>query len=386
MRRLFIILGVVVVIVASILTMQYLSPSTGYPWSSGSSTLPLELPTTLKPSQGLVEAIARTKGHIIGLVANSNSAIGIVDLTSKTLLGNLTIPNPTHSATWGIDFTPDGSTLLLSTPKEVLFLTLETLNITKRISLGQSIETLLVNPRRNEAYVFGNGDGGDPNLYILNLQTLQIIKKQLPDAYYYSALSPDYNTLYVSSRKQILFIDAGNHTVRSQINVGSGYFDRIKLSPDGSRIYVSYLKDDDPMTFAAIREYDVSSGKLLRAFENVTEHVGNVGPMRGFVVSPDGRRICIQEQSDKMIILNLDSGNVTYISYEGGDQEFWGASDMVFSPDGSEIYLTYAGAIPIDSPGPTTPSLIGIYETTHFSRVGTLSLREGCYKMVLAPH
>jgi DNA-binding beta-propeller fold protein YncE len=382
-KRLFVIMGVIVVIIVSISVIQYLSFSPG---NLGLPINPPESPTTLKPSQWLIGALARTKGHLIGLIANGDHpAIEVVDLTEGTFLGNLTVPNPTHAFPWGIDFTPDGSTLLISTQKEILFVNWETMNITKRIQLGQFLVNLVVNPLRDEAYIFGNGYA-DTNLYILNLKTFQVTKMNLPNSYYYFAQSPDFNTLYVSSEKQIQFIDTENHTVRLQFSAGSGYFSRIILSPDGSRIYVSYLKDNDPMTFAAIREYDISSGKLLRTFENVTEHEGNIGVMRRFVVSPDGRRICIQEQSDKMIILNLDSGNVTFISYESSDQEFWGASDMVFSPDGSEIYLTYAGVIPIDSPGPTTPSMIGIYETTHFSRVGALSLSEGCYKMVLSPH
>lgn len=57
---------------------------------------------------------------------------------------------------------------------------------------------------------------------------------------------------------------------------------------------------------------------------------------------------------------------------------------MVFSPDGSEFYLLYTGAVRIDTPGPQVLSFIDFRDSSSFRSLGNFTISEVCTKLVLA--
>jgi DNA-binding beta-propeller fold protein YncE len=385
MRRILIGLGLIALITLITVAVRYPPPTTEPP---NSDTPPSRPPVTFEQSKRLKEALrnARAQGHLIGIIANGDHrAIEIIDLTDRVQLGNLTATSYPYSISWGIDFMPDGSTLILSTAKEVVFVDWETLNITRRISIGDYVDDLAVNPLRNEAYLFGNGDV-DKNIYVLDLKSFHVTTIPLPYGYPWHALSPDFETLYVASEGQIQYFDTKNHTVTRRIVDDTVSFGRIIPSGDGSILYAQYVAKSDEMGFGAIGEYNVSSGRLIKSFANITAHDANVGVLRAMSMYPSGDKLLLQEQSEKLMVLDLGSGKVDFYPVEDNELYWGGAIDVVFSPDGSEIYLLYNGAVAIDTPMPPIPSLIDFRDAASLISIGNFTLPEGCYRLLIAPH
>jgi hypothetical protein len=109
-------------------------------------------------------------------------------------------------------------------------------------------------------------------------------------------LSADGNTLVLlpaqqsSTKTRFVILDAKSLGVRDRVEL-PGRFSFDAISPDGARMYlIEYLSRIDPTRYA-VRRYDLSSGRLLRA--PVVDPDEPPGEMQGTAVtrvnSPDGR-------------------------------------------------------------------------------------------------
>lgn len=89
-----------------------------------------------------------------------------------------------------------------------------------------------------------------------------------------------------------------------------------------------------------------------------------------------------------MSIIDSSTNKVRHkLDMQLGEYTVSGPDEFCFSPDGDLAYLIYCGAVPIDSPGPDSTSVIAVIDASTHQKIGVITLDEwaGAGMMVFAP-
>jgi eukaryotic-like serine/threonine-protein kinase len=150
-------------------------------------------------------------------------------------------------------------------------------------------------------------------------------------------LGPDEQHLvYLTPRGAFVLDTRTNQTIleipnAAERQAGEGVPNRIRLSPDGRLLAVTYQFD----LYGEVRAYDLNSRKLRWRYVTETHPVGfTLGwGLINCAFSPDGRRIAAAGNHGPILLLDALRGKLLR-RLEGHGSTVWG---IAFSPDGSRL-------------------------------------------------
>ncbi|MFG6104205.1 DUF4347 domain-containing protein [Leptothoe sp. EHU-05/26/07-4] len=131
---------------------------------------------------------------------------------------------------------------------------------------------------------------------------------------------------------------------RDNINTLEGAID-VAVSPDGSQVFVVSLVN------SAITVFDRDETGNLTFRQAIADGIGGAAELfgaSGVAISPDGSQVFVTSRDDAAItVFNRDaSGNLTFRQAikdgQNGAEQLFGASGVVVSPDGNQVYVTSA--------------------------------------------
>ena len=131
---------------------------------------------------------------------------------------------------------------------------------------------------------------------------------------------------------------------RDDINALEGAID-VAVSPDGTQVFVVSLVD------SAVTVFDRDESGNLAFRQAITDNIGGANELSGasgIAISPDGRQVFVTSREDAAITVfdRDESGNLTFRQSikdgQNGANELFGASGVVVSPDGNQVYVASA--------------------------------------------
>ncbi|MCW4013054.1 MAG: hypothetical protein NWF07_08695, partial [Candidatus Bathyarchaeota archaeon] len=325
-------------------------------------------------------------GHITN---NLHTAIYIVDLTTQEYLGRLDfIPEEPRGGPDSIALTPDNEYFIVTRGKysnDILVIDANNYSLVKQVPGGKYNGPIEVNARLNEAYIL-SGNYQDTNLYILDLENFEITETiDLKDELGNLALSS--NTLCVTTKKGITFIDTISREVINQVAMNTSYWKRVVSHPELPVIYVVNNPSVDNY-YPFIQVFDVETGENLHNIKHLTVNKTWDGGITGLAITPDGGCLFSISQMNELVVVNTtDYSRIITRSVKQPD--YYGKPDWVyFNENCSKAYFIYWGGIPIDTPMPDTPSLIGVMDmmTYEFTEVIEIDEYAGLGMMAVRKH
>jgi len=344
----------------------------------------------LVPGDGLLQRLQAAQDHIIGYLANDHgNALYIVDLTEEVYLGKVEFKTESNrGGPSGISLSQDGSRILVTRSKfsnDILVVDSLSLELLKRIPGGRYNKRIVPNYERDEAYVL-SGHYLEQKIHILDLGSLEITDSiGLSSQPGTAALSPDSETLYATVDSGVVFIDLETREVTMEFDMNTTYWKRVVVHPSGDRLFVvnnPHMKDRWPL----VEVFNTSTGAKITNIWGLTNETTWDGAVTCIAISPDGRKLYSVSQENLMVVVNTTSygeisrKDVSQDKYVGGKPDY-----IYFSDDGLKAYLVYGGGIPIDTPVPDNPSVIGVMDTRQytFSKIITLDEYAGAGQMAI---
>jgi len=148
------------------------------------------------------------------------------------------------------------------------------------------------------------------------------------------AFAPDNRTLTLASTKagSIPVWDVIAKRALPELRGGEQPFSAIAFSPDGSRLAAGQdlagsYRIAEGVTAAAVFEWDVKSGQLLRQLR------GHIGPIRGLAYHGDGHLLASGSEDETIRLWNADDGALLQ-TLKGHTH---GVQSVAFSPDGRRL-------------------------------------------------
>ncbi|MBX2864379.1 MAG: DUF4347 domain-containing protein [Leptolyngbyaceae cyanobacterium MAG.088] len=169
-------------------------------------------------------------------------------------------------------------------------------------------------------------------------------------------VSPDGTQVFVAStgdHSLMVFNRDGSGTLSEQqllkdgrdgIETLEGAID-VEISPDGTQVFVVSIVD------SALTIFDRDEAGNLTVRQTIADGFGGANELfgtSGVAVSPDGSQVFVTSQDDAAItVFDRDaSGNLTFRQTikdgQNGAEQLFGASGVVVSPDGNQVYVASA--------------------------------------------
>jgi YVTN family beta-propeller protein len=331
-------------------------------------------PPELEPDDGLLQKIRERSSHEIGYIANDRSkAIYVVDLTDEQYLGRIVFrAEEPRGGPLFIAVTPNAEYFIVTRGKysnDILIIDSNSLELVKQVPGGKYNDYIVFNPVRNEAYVL-SGNYQDTNIYVLDLAALEIVKTiDIGCEINTADISPDSDTLYVATSQGVSFVDVTSGEVFREIPVNTTYWKRVLAHPANGCIYVVNNPDVEER-WPMIHVFNASNGENTHNIKHLTIDKTWDGAITGLAMTPNGDRLFSVSQLNELTV--IDTATCQVIKTISVKQPgYYGKPDWIyFNAQETKAYFIYYGAIPIDSPGPDTPSKIGVmdlgsYQFTH---------------------
>lgn len=306
--------------------------------------------------------------HTIGYIANDlHTAVYIVDLTTREYLGRLNfIPVEPRGGPDSIALTPDNEYFIVTRGKysnDILVIDANNYTLVKQIPGGKYNGPIEINTKLNEAYIL-SGNYQDTNLYIMDLEEFEVTETiDLKDEL--GTLTLSDNTLCVTTKKGVTFIDTISREITNQVAMNTSYWKQIIAHPDLPVVYVVNNPSVDNY-YPFVQVFDIDTGELLKNIKHLTLNKTPDGAITGLAITPDGSELYCVSQMKELVVVNTT--DYTWI-YSGSVEQpdYYGKPDHIyFNENGSLAYFIYWGGIPIDTPMPDTASLIGVMDTGTF--------------------
>ncbi len=248
-------------------------------------------------------------------VLNSNSGAVVA-----TISGMGSHPN-------SIVLSPDGSRAYVavtdpgSGASSVVFIDVSSNSISKTVTIPGAISDIGIRSDGKTLYVLAYGD----IMYVDTTSGKIYDTWQLPSAYSRFSVNPDGNQIYFCDQSfGMIDLDSSAGTVTG---LGGWHGADNTINKDGSMIYLC----DKQNGTVIITNTDLG----MDATKVSTTGYGN--PER-IVLSPDGSKVYVLTDSNKVISINVQSSAIVN-SWDLGDRQ---ASEMANSPDGQRLYVSCA--------------------------------------------
>jgi YVTN family beta-propeller protein len=226
-----------------------------------------------------------------------------------------------------IVLSPDGSKAYVavtdpgSGASSVVFIDLSSNSIVKSVSIPGAISEINIKSDGKTLYVLAYG-----NIMYVDTTSGKIYDTwELPSAYSRFSVNPDGNQLYFCDQSfGMIDLDSSGGTVTG---LGGWHGSDNAINKDGSMIYLC----DKQNGTVIITNTDLG----IDATKVSTAGYGN--PER-IILSPDGSKVYVLTDSNKVVSINLQS-NAIVNSWDLGSRQ---ASAMANSPDGHRLYVSCA--------------------------------------------
>lgn len=387
------LLLIILIILTGVGTQLFIDkgPRTPTEGSDSPERHPFDLakPPKLEPGKGLLQSLREREDHEIGFIPNDyNNAIYIIDLTTEEYLGKLyfNAPGP-RGGPDSLAFTPDGNHLIVTRGKfsnDILIIKIDTLELVKQIPGGRYNGYIYVNPERNEAYILSS-HYQDTNLNVLDLDSFEMTRKiNIESEIQNAALSPDHESLYLTTKNGIIFLDTATMSTLEQIPVNTTYWKGVIAHPSEPLIYVVNNPDVDEK-LPLVQVYSTSTASNIANIKNLCVDKTWDGAVTALALTPSGDRLFSVSQMNELVV--VDTTTYERIQeFSVKQSEYYGKPDWItFNDDESKAYFIYWGGVSIDTPHPDKPSVIGVMdlETYEFSNIIELDEHAGAGKMII---
>lgn len=135
-----------------------------------------------------------------------------------------------------------------------------------------------------------------------------------------------------------------------------------------------------------VEVFNASTGEKVADIRSLTREPTWDGSLTCMGMSPDGSALFCVSQEKLMSVVNTTSYQ-KIASFDVSQRDYtYGKPDHIyFSEDSSKAYLIYWGSVRIDSPGPDSPSIIGVMDTRsyEFTKIITLDQHAGAGQMAI---
>jgi len=199
----------------------------------------------------------------------------------------------------------------------------------KRIAIGKTPGSIVINPSGTTAYVTNNGGG----VSVIDLMTRAVTQTIADDAIPTNiAMSPDASTVYVANASpngpDLTIIDTADNSATSQdLQVPGAY--GVAVAADGQTVYVSAFSKNDTNVYA----YDVTD------WNEPVAVISTGSRNKELAVSPDGTQLWVAgNSSDQVHIIDTATNQLTASIAVGNKPE-----RITFSPSGTTAWVTNIG-------------------------------------------
>lgn len=199
----------------------------------------------------------------------------------------------------------------------------------KRIPLGKTPGSIVINPAGTTAYVTNNGGG----VSVIDLQTRTVVDTIADDAIPTNiAMSPDASTVYVANAQtsgpDLTIIDTSDNSATSQNLAVPGAYG-VAVNADGSGVYISAFSQSNTNVYY----YETSDWSQPAAV--IPTGTRN----KELTLSPDGSQLWVAGNSaNKILVIDTTSQTVVTSIPVGNKPE-----RITFAPDGATAWITNIG-------------------------------------------
>jgi DNA-binding beta-propeller fold protein YncE len=327
----------------------------------------------------LLQEIESRKGHDIGYIANDyEKAIYVIDLSSEQYLGKIVFDadEPRGGPSY-IAITPDSRYFIVTRAEfsnDILVFDSRSFELVKQIPGGKYNDYIVVNPVRNEAYIL-SGNYQDTSVYVLDLQSLSISRTfEIGYELGTADISPDGDTLYITTSAGVSYVDISSGEIVREVLMDTTYWKRVVVNPANGYIYVVNNPDIENR-WPSIQVFN-TSGESINRIENLTAETTWNGGITSLAITPSGDLLFSVSQMNELTIINATtSQKISNLSVK--QPNYYGNPSWIyFNPQGTKVYFIYWGAVPIDSPGPDSPSIVCVMDLTSYRFSNTIRLDE----------
>ncbi|MGI9197793.1 MAG: YncE family protein [Candidatus Nanopelagicales bacterium] len=199
----------------------------------------------------------------------------------------------------------------------------------KRIAIGKTPGSIVINPQGTTAYVTNNGGG----ISVIDLQTRAVIATVADDAIPTNiAMSPDGSTVYVANAKStgpdLTIINTADNSATSQDLAVPGAYG-VAVNADGTGVYVSaFSQSDTNVYFYETSDWTEPAAVIPTGARN-----------KEIVLSPDGSQLWVAANSaDRIQVIDTATHTLLKSIAVGNKPE-----RITFTPNGATAWVTNIG-------------------------------------------
>ncbi|MBL7795632.1 MAG: beta-propeller fold lactonase family protein, partial [Saprospiraceae bacterium] len=254
---------------------------------------------------------------------NVSNDVSVIDLATNTVVATI----PVGFAPFGVSVSPDGSRVYVTnreaTGGTVSVIDAATNTVIATIPVGQNPTGIAVSPDGSLALVANSASGTVSlletftNTVLADIPTPGVVPSGV-------TFHPDGLRAYISGSNRVLVLDVIAGTITATIPVGGGAYG-LRVSPDGSRIYVACAVTDN------LYVLDAATNTVLAVIP-----VGDAPS--GVVISPDGSRVYIANENDATVSV-LDAATNTVVANIPISGLLSGPIGISITPDGQLVYV-----------------------------------------------
>lgn len=197
----------------------------------------------------------------------------------------------------------------------------------KRIKIGKTPGSMVIDARGTTAWVTNNGGG----ISVIDLET-RTVTQTIDDSAVPTniAMSPDGSTIYVANARPggLTVIDtATNEATTTPLAIGGAY--GVAVSADGQTVYVSAFSSSDTYVYAL----DAATLTPIAQIQTGSKN-------KGLALSPDGSQLWVSGNSVDQVHVIQTSDNTLLTSIDVGNKP----ERITFAPDGQTAWVTNIGS------------------------------------------
>jgi YVTN family beta-propeller protein len=273
----------------------------------------------------LVQAQAAPSTELAYVTNNGDNTISVIDTSTQTVVDTIFIGRYVKF----IAVTPDGKEAYVGAGDgTVSVVDTQSRKVTHTIPIGISYE-IEVTPDGKEVYVVGN-----KAVFVIDTKTHEISKTiSIGDSIFVIAMTPDGKQAYVSTMDGVLVIDMETHAVTHTITLREGnphhMPSEVAITPDGKQVYVDNM--------GSILIIDTATKKLIKSIptgENVDVDwiVFTLDGKKAYAIrnhlksEPPRYEIAVIDTKVRQVIRNIEVAGHPY--------------GMDITSDGKQIYIT----------------------------------------------